>query len=306
MDEIRKHFGISDTTMPIGEGTEAVVYALDDKRVLKVYKLRDEKQEAMLVRMKDFYMSLDRSAVPFDIPEIYTVEVRDGVTCTIDKRLHGTDYGALYDTLGPEDRRTSLRNYIQAAEQLHNLAPSHEYFGEVLADDPIREDTWSGFLLRKIRSIYGGRTAPINNDIPDLAEIVAFMEGQLPLFDDVTRTSLVHGDYYVPNVLVDNMQVTAVIDFNNLTLAGDYKMDIASAAIFIDEGVKPGRDEDKAFVISDLVVRYGSSIRDIIHFYELYYALSFAAHNQDPDSPIYHWAVTTLRRHLSATKETAT
>ncbi len=105
--------------------------------------------------------------------------------------------------------------------------------------------------------------------MPEAATVLEFMLGQLSLFDDVDQAKLVHGDYYVSNVLINDGKVSAVLDFNELMLAGDPRMDLASAIIFIGDHGDGSRDHDRSFLISKLEDKYGKNMKAIFHFYKI-------------------------------------
>lgn len=296
MEEVYKLYGIKPDAEPIGEGAEATVYPLDDEQVVRVYRRADESQKAKLEVMQGFYESLDTSGVDFDIPKILSINVSGGVVSTVDKRLHGKDFSAVYETLEPQEKQKTLLSYLAAAQQIRHLASPYPYFGEVLSDNPIRETSWRNFLSRKIQLAYEKGQETLSEDVPEIQQVLGFMEEQLSLFDDVERANLVHGDFYVPNVLVENGGVSAVLDFNDLTLAGDYRMDVASAIIFLGDKGTGARDSDRQILIDKLVAEHGEGIKDVIHFYKLYYALVFGSYTKENDPDTYKWAVDTLNQ----------
>ncbi len=298
MEEVYKQYDITPGTKPLGEGVEATVFPLDDERVVRVYKSGREAQRAKLELMQDFYDSLDDSGVGFKVPKILSISVSNGVVSTVDTRLIGKDFGSVYDVLDTSTKHKTLLNYLAASQQIRHLKPPYPFFGEVLSDNPIRESTWREFLSRKIHDAYQKGKDNLQKDIPEVKRIVEYMESEFTLFDNVTEASLVHGDYYLANVLVEDGEVSAVLDFNDLTLAGDFRMDIASAVIFLGDEDTGNRDADRQILIDELFSHYGEGIKDIIHFYKLYYALVFASYSKDTDSSTYHWAIKTLRQQI--------
>lgn len=294
-------YGIEPETQPIGAGAEATVYPLDDARVVCVYKYADRSLLADLDLMKDFYGSLDRSKVSFDVPEILSIDASHGLITSVDRRLHGRDLNSVYEALSDPERKKSLLGYIAAAQQIRNLRMPFPYFGEVLAGNPIREATWPAFLARKMQVALGQGQARFSSDLPEVDVVVNFMNNKLAIFDDVTEASLVHGDYFMPNVLVENGEVTAVLDFNNgLTVAGDFRMDLASAIIFLDYEAPGSRQADKELLMDTIISEHGEGIRNVIQFYELYYSLIFVAFAKNTGSINYRWAINTLRQNIEA------
>lgn len=299
MEEVQKLYGLNPNVQPIGEGVEAVIYPLDTERVVRIYRDKDISRQSRLESMQEFYDSLDTSKVNFGIPKILSIDTGNGVVSTVDKRLHGQDFGQEYERLTSSERHQVLLGYLEAAEQIHYLASPYPYFGEVLAEDPIRESSWHDFLAKKIGLAYVQGEKKLGKDVPRMQDILAYMMDQLSLFDTVNEARLVHGDFYVSNVLVADGGVSAVIDFNDLTLAGDYRMDIASAIIFLGDQGTGTRDNDREILVDAAVARHGESIKDVIHFYELYYALIFGSYAKETDPKTYKWAVDVLSRQAN-------
>ena len=70
----------------LGHGGEAVVYALDAERVLRVHR-HEAADHAR--RIGELYAALDRSAVPYALPEVLEVHGDGEVSWSIERRLPG-------------------------------------------------------------------------------------------------------------------------------------------------------------------------------------------------------------------------
>lgn len=108
-----------------------------------------------------------------------------------------------------------------------------------------------------------------------------------------------HDDYFPGNVLVDERgDVTAVIDFNPLTVAGDPRLDLISALIFleVDDGYEPA---DTPFARRLLEERHGPPLLALEDIYRTYYSLFFS-HTKDTDPLLYRWCVANLTRAAEA------
>ena len=110
---------------------------------------------------------------------------------------------------------------------------------------------------------------------------------------DVTEPKLTHGDYFPGNVMVNESgEVTAVIDFSSMTVAGDPKLDLACALFFIelDAGYQPG---DSPLLVRLLDERRDAPPAEVIALYRTFYSFYFSgtkAHNL----PLYEWCVPNL------------
>ena len=299
--KLLKLYGLDADIKPIGEGYEALVFALDTERVLKIYKRQGPKLASWLQQLQSFYAALDTSKVQFAVPQIYNIATHEGVACSIDKRLAGTELDKVMNSLHIDAKRTALLEYVEAAKMICSLSPPYAYFGEVLAENPIRDATWSGFLSVRIHASYEWGKMTIGRDVPGIEDVLDYMDMQSARFHEVKSARLVHGDYFVKNVLMDGTSVSAVLDFNTMTLAGDPFMDVASAVIFLSDSPVTKRDGERTYLVGSLEERYGPAVRDKIHFYRLYYALLFGSFCKDTDPNTYAWSIASLRQHLDGT-----
>jgi hypothetical protein len=80
-------FGVT-SDRPLGAGQESDVFAINDRRVLRLY--RHPCDERHLARLATFYAGLDRDA-PFMVPEIIEFGERDGIAYAVEVRVSGTD-----------------------------------------------------------------------------------------------------------------------------------------------------------------------------------------------------------------------
>lgn len=299
MDDLLRQYGISPEDNPLGEGVEAVVYPYGDDKVIRVYKKSDKTVLEAITKAKRFYDDLDDSRVSFKVPKILSVHNDKDITYSIDERLQGIELSVVFETLSTSEKSKILHDYIQAAEQVCTLTEPYGYYGEVLSSDPIRTFSWTDFLSIKLQTSYEKGRRVVEQEFPGYKATVDNLNDQLGLVSGVKRAQLVHGDYYVGNVLVSDEVVSAVIDFNNLTLAGDPRMDIASAIIFLGDGGTGKRDSERLALIDGLAKKQGETIREIIHFYKMYYAVIFAASAKDSDPATYRWAITAMGEHVS-------
>ncbi len=300
-DEILEKTGASHDNL-LGEGVEAEVYAIDDDTVVRIYKHNPETRTKELTLLENFYATLHDDAVSFKVPHIYSVSKHESIVYTIDRRLRGTALGDILATLPLQQRQAALEQYLSVSENIHLLREPYDYFGEVLAAQPVRKDTWRDFLNERVQQDYQHARELFDKDVSDMSAIVDFFRAESELVAGIKKAYLVHGDFNAMNVLADNHgMIEGVVDFNALTLAGDPRMDLASGIIGFMEGEDGLRREDGNFLLSKMIEKHGENIKRVIHLYRLYYAIHFASYCKETDPRTYEWSIRTLNEHIAGT-----
>jgi aminoglycoside phosphotransferase (APT) family kinase protein len=158
-------------------------------------------------------------------------------------------------------------------------------FGETTGwgGTPLRERTWTGYLLASIDRALRERRHILSRDVPGFETALDRVRQRVVALGEPAERVLVHGDFYPQNVMVDDRgRVTGVIDFGGNTLLGDQRMDSASAAIFAAIAQVPEADElDAAFVLDEACRRYGAEFSDVVEAYRGYYAIHFSGGPED-------------------------
>jgi aminoglycoside phosphotransferase (APT) family kinase protein len=283
----------------LGEGIEAWIYALDRNRVVRIYKCYTPQLRAELTKLQAFYDSLHFQKVGFALPKILSIQEIDGILFTIDRRLTGIQLGRALAEQTPRQAQQFLQSYITLANDIAKLHEPFPYFGEILQENPLRQATWPEFIIQKTVLSYQTAKTQLDHDAPGLEEILAYIKHEVANLNPSAQ--LVHGDFNAMNVLVDHGALQALADFSSLTLAGDPRMDLASAVIGFLEGEDGMRKEDGEFIMTLLVDNYGDEIRHLIHLYRMYYALVFASYCKETDPRTYAWALRTFTEHLTNT-----
>ncbi len=293
-DPVLQRFSLSEQDL-LGQGGESRVYALGDSQVLRVYGSRVD--PAYLKRLLDFYRAAAPHKLPFELPLMEEVGVLDGVHYAVERRIRGVSMTQFLLTATGEARRRSIRSYLDAVEHIQAIPIDADAFGELLVADPVRRPTWPAYLLDRARIPQAH--AAFGDDVPERAQVAARWQDSLSMVDDVPSPKLVHGDYFPGNVLVDERgEVTAVIDFSPLTVAGDPRLDLIAALIFleVDDGYQP---DDSPFAHRLLEERHGPDLLALEDLYRTYYSLFFA-HTKDTDPVLYEWCVANLRKAAGA------
>ncbi len=298
---ILEHLGLAAPRL-LGTGIGSQVYEYTGDTVVKIHGGADL---ASLERLRAFYERLSAYRFPFALPSILGIDCVDGTFFTIERRLPGEMLSRTLPLLAARQRRLLLERYLLAVDDIGQVTFPERPFGHLLADQPVHAPTWRGFLEKMIEQGLRRAVGYLNEDVGDVQRIERFLEQEIALVADVQTKSLVHGDYWPDNVLVDvadgvngRQDVSAVLDFDGMTLVGDRRLDVAGAVVFLEmrQGY-PRRDSD--ILLRRAMMQHGLAIAQIIYFYRMWYSAVYA-HCKPFDRLTYFWCVTNFQRHLSA------
>lgn len=276
----------------LGHGGEATVYELTGGRVLRVFHKPPETTIAPYLR--PFYERLAACDLPFAVPRILESGVEDGVGFSLDRLIPGRAFHDVLPGLRGAKRERALDSYTDAASALSVVRLEDQPYGEFLFDDALRGETWAEFLLARLEANYARGRSDLIEALPDIDRIVDQLRERISTLADPPKV-LVHGDYFPGNVLMDDaFNVTGVIDFGWLTVAGDPAMDLASAAIFLDV-VRGHQAADAERVHARLLATHGSGLAETIEIYRGWYGARFSPYKAD-DGSLFEWCVKSLRR----------
>jgi aminoglycoside phosphotransferase (APT) family kinase protein len=281
-------FGVT-SGKPLGSGQESDVFAIDDRRVLRLYRRAPDQRH--LAQLAIFYARLDRRDAPFMVPEIMEFGERDGIAYAVEMRVSGIDLAKALGRMEGEERFHAIRNYVDAAATVRYLKHPQAQFGEVIAASPVRRDTWAEFVVaRAVQCLDEDRRLLIGVlERPERG--IAALEAGLAS-RAAARPSLVHGDYFPENVMVaDDGRVCGVIDFGALTLIGDADLDLACAVLNLTgmAGVTP---EDRRVALKRAEALGLKT--ETLDLYGLYYAFRFLGAVRESDG-LLRWCVRTIR-----------
>lgn len=276
---------------------EAEVYAYGPDAVLKLYPGTVSLAELHI--LQDFYNSLDRQLVPYDLPRIYTVAQEDRYLITIEQRLAGMQMSTVLPTLTVDKLETMMQRYLVAALALsHIQAPPTVDHYKLFDPDRLSQRTrgdWHQFITRYLTHKLAQVTPYLSQDVPQFR---MKMEWLRTILDQPYggKYRLIHGDFFPGNLLIDdNYQITALLDFGLMTMYGDYLFDMATGWVFFDM-----YDELQANVYKRyraiLLDRLGEAIRGRLYRYILIYSiLSANTYSSNCSDGHYQWCVTNLR-----------
>ena len=282
---ILANFNLTENDL-LGSGGESWVYRLDDKRILRIAK-GDASKRWYLETSKKFYDSLPK--MDFAVPTIFSIEEHDGSIVSTENRIAGKPLSKILPNLSREDKQKALANYLAAVETLKKVIYPDLPYGEILTKVPVTSPTWSGFLAAHVSKAV--RENDLKTDVPNLNGVAADTLALIEKLPNPTK-SLVHGDYFPENMMVDDeLNVTGIIDFSPMTVVGDPLMDVAGGLLFLE--VTEGYTPDNSEILREIIVKkYGAAIDETIKLYRLYYSFYFSGAKDDKN--LYRWCVDNL------------
>jgi putative membrane protein len=217
----------------LGRGGEAWVYALDDQRVLRVLH-HGGRPEAMSHSAR-LVEELAQANPPFALPQVLDIGEVEGRWYSIERRLPGVTVSQQLERVTGRKRAALIEAYLTCSARLGDLhLDGRPFWGDLLAQPPVRSASWHGFLVDKAaRSLADAG--------PQFAQVDPLrLADELP---DPERQSFVHLDAFAGNVLADNEKITAVIDIGATAVAGDRRLDPLASAIYLTPLITPTADE---------------------------------------------------------------
>ncbi len=282
----------------IGQGGQSWVYALDERRILRILKRPGARQT--LERQQAFLAEIDgRLAIPTSAIEA----IDPGCRFTIERRLEGTSLLALLTRLGGGERRTAITAYVEGAEATGRLALPERPYGRILGSAPIAAETWPGFFRLSLDHWLARNGAAIAAATGSVERVATNAMALLAALPERPQKALAHGDYFPGNVLLDEtLTPSGLVDFSVFTLAGDPLYDTITAALFL-EMIEEAEADDVALARHLVVERHGEAILGAGRFYRAYAAILMAdpANAAPPYPRLYAWSVENLRALTAGT-----
>ena len=285
----------------LGEGGESQVFALDDARVLRLYRAAHESAGSPVVdQLRQLYGFWERTVWPqgrrLQLPLVLDAGVTHGRTWTVDRRFTG---GSLSDWLPTADanaRRTALASLLDAAEDVSRLPMPVPGFARLVGDGAPRT---YGSLVELLSATLAGPTSrsrdDLARDVPDVGR--TWERLQRDLATRVVTPTLVHGDLCAPNAYVtetgEGPRVTGVGDFSPHTLQADPLMDLTGAVTFLELLAYDEAVADSEWLLGLAVQRYGPEVARWIGVYRRYYGFYFSD-TAEADPPTYAWCLRQL------------
>lgn len=282
----------------LGKGSESEVYALDDQRVVRLYRQHTDLE--YIEQRLALYDLLHRQQPSFELPLVFEKGTLDGRFYTVEQRMCGRAFADALPVLTGDDRKRALRSYLSVAEQVGSIRFPDRPFGEMLTSGaPLRRTSWSHYLWDRLQQTYRVSRPDVEQDAPGVDAVLEHMRVELRALEGFQDRCLVHGDYFPGNVFIDNeSNICGVGDFGYSTVVGDPRMDLAGAVSFL-EVVAGYHPDDTAFLMQIVEKRHGTGMARWIDFYRLYYSFYFSTCKVD-DPNTYAWCIGNLRSWIQA------
>ena len=289
---VLRHLKIESADL-LGRGMTSSLYDIGDGRVLKIHN--GPQEQGYLPRLQRFSEQLQTHSFPFAVPLIYEYGAVGDVHFHVERRLPGQDFAQVFPRLTILERRSAFSSFLDALPPLHSVQWPQQPYGEPLnLWEEITAEKWPGYLQARIAATLSHSYADLKEDLAEVDRIVEVFYRQLGDLPAHPPKCLVHGDYFLGNVLCDERGIlTAVVDFSPLTLIGDPLMDLAGAYYFcrIYDFVT---EADYRFLRGQIDRRYGPQCWQYVDLYYTFYSLRFSDCN-GPDNHTYRWCLRRLR-----------
>jgi putative membrane protein len=282
----------------LGSGGESEAFALDDQRVLRLYRGRHEAPRRTGAQLRSLYDSWRGVDIGIELPMIMEMGEYDGHLYTVDRRFSGRSFSSWLQHADISQRRPALISFLDAAEQLQQLPSPVPGFARLIGDGaPQQFGTLGELLTTMLWGPLQASRASLERDVPGVSEVWNRLHADLA--QRVVAPALVHGDVCPPNAYLslgpDGPVVTGIGDFSPHTLNADPLMDIAGAVIFLELEPYADAAADAAWLEAVAVQRHGRDIARWIDLYRRYYGFYFSnAYEFDPT--LYAWCLRQLSR----------
>lgn len=172
----------------IGQGSNGVVYRLDDETIIKAYRnpdsLDDIKRETALARTA--FVSGIPTAIPFDV-----VRVNDSYG-SVFELLNAKSFAKLL-AADPEKIDDYVTLYVNLLKIIHGTECDSDEITDMKA---VAED-WAEFLIPYFPDETGSKLLELIKSVPE-------------------KNTLLHGDYHIKNIMMQNEEVL-LIDMDTLS-----------------------------------------------------------------------------------------
>jgi len=295
--EILARFGIGRDQL-LGAGGESEVFALDEQRVLRLYRRGYTASDQTVEQLRHLFDGWEGIDVGLELPKIIDVGQLAGRFFTIDRRFSGQCLSSWLAHAEPDQRRQALTSFLDATERLPQLPSPIPGFARLIGEQAPRHFGSLGELLYNMLAgpVQASR-AQLERDVPDVARVWSRLHADLA--QRVVAPALVHGDICPPNTYLtlhgESWEVTGIGDFSPHTVNADPMMDVAGAVAFLELEQYSGSASDSAWLEELAVQRDGPDVRHWIDVYRRFYGFYFSdSFGFDP--ALYAWCLRQLRR----------
>ena len=296
-EEILAGFGTSRDRL-LGGGGETEVFALDEERVLRLYRQPHGEDDQTVSQLERLYSGWAGVDVGIEVPAILESGLRKGRPYTIDRRFSGRPFAPWLATAHQDERRKALITFLDATEKIKELPSPVEGFARLVG--PEAPDQFAT-LDELLHNMLAGRVASSHDrllrDVKDPSAVWDRLHAEIA--ERHVDPALAHGDVCPPNAYLslgpEGPVVTGIGDFSPHTVNGDPMMDVAGAVMFLELGQYPAAAEDAVWLESVAVERHGAETAHWIEVYRRFYGFYFSDTFQF-DPPTYGWCLRQLNR----------
>src|SRR5215213_2717294 len=295
--ELLATFGTSRDQL-LGSGGESEVFAIDEQRVLRLYRRPYDPSDQTVEQIRRLLDSWEDTNIGLDVPKIVQVGEHAGRRYTVDRRFSGRCLSPWLAQAQTDDRRQALSSYLDATLRLRDLPSPIPGFARLIGPQAPQQFSSLGELLNNMLDgpVRISR-AQLERDLPNVAHTWSRLHADLA--DRVVSPALVHGDVCPANTYIDSRSgrwvVSGIGDFSPHTVSGDPTMDIAGAVIFLELEPYPDAAADAVWLEALAVQQGGNDVRHWIEVYRKFYGFYFSdSFRFDP--VLYAWCLRQLRR----------
>lgn len=223
-EDLAARLGLAGAGLRRYPGGSRPVYAVGDRRVLKLYPTVSAPDRVTEARVLDY---LD-GRLPVATPELLAHgEYENGWSYVLMSQLQGTELGAAWPAIPPPHQDRVAGEAGEMLAELHGLdpAPLHRV---------LRPADWAGFLAGQ-RAMAGERQREVK--LPDLwlSQIDGFLES-VPLAPGRER-ALLHTEVTRGHLLVNpgTWTLSGLLDFER-AMIGDRAYEFATVGLFVSRG----------------------------------------------------------------------
>ena len=281
----------------LGSGGESRVYALDEGRVLRLYRTTHEAADLTIRQLRALYQGWQEVPLGFELPLILDFGEVAGRPYSIDRRFSGVPMSPWLAQARRDERRRVLLGYLDAAVAIPRLpSPIRGFARLVGAGAPQTFGSLMELLQAQLEPALRVSRARLDRDLPDPAGVWRRLMDELG--HRVCIPALVHGDFCPPNLYLSRRPdgapvVSGLGDFSPHTLCADPLLDLTGAIAFLELESYPEAADDAQWLEQQAVSRYGSDISRWVSMYRSYYAFYYSS-TYDVDPALYAWCLRQL------------
>ncbi len=300
--EVLEAFGTSRGAL-LGAGGESEVFALDEHRVLRLYRGRHEAARETAAQLQNLYAGWTGVDVGLELPRTLQTGGRAGRWWAVDRRFSGRSFSGWLAEADLAERRQALLGFLDATTALSRLPSPVPGFARLVGPGAPRAYGSLVELLNVMLAGPVGRSRPtLQRDLPDVAAVWDRLQADLA--ERVVTPVLVHGDVCPPNAYLSlgptGPVVTGIGDFSPHTMHADPVIDLAGVTAFLELEGYDGAVQDAGWLTGVALERYGTSavaagdLARWLDVYRRFYGFYFSD-SADVDPALYAWCLTQLR-----------